>query len=419
MAEFHYRCSDCDATYDSHQVIYECEHEGSNLDVVLDYGAIGTVHSPKSIGVNRDSSIWRYGSLLPVGMPSGCSGTLRVVGGTPLFRAKQLENVGTVGEVWFKDDTQLPTASLKDRASALVVAYALENGIKRIITASTGNAGVALAGMAAAAGLESVVVAPEAAPAAKLAQILVYGARLVLIQGTYSDAFDLTVQASREMGWYCRNTGYNPLTVEGKKTVAFEICEQFTLAEGVSDDGQWIVPDRVIVPVGDGNIITGVHKGFNDLMALGWINSIPKLTGVQAAGSSAIANAAESGNMQITPVVAATVADSISADRPSDGRRALRAVEETGGSFVTVSDHEIVEAMFALARSSGIFAEPAGAAGYAGCKKLEQLEDILPDERVVILVTGHGLKDTTAALQNARNLSSIEPSLEALCEAIA
>ena len=418
MAQFHYRCSNCDATYDSHQMMYECAQEGSNLDVVLDYDAIRGAHSPQSIAANRDPSIWRYESLLPVATPSDCSGSLRVVGGTPLFRAKQLENDRKGAQVWVKDDTRLSTASLKDRASAVVVAYALENRIKRIITASTGNAGVALAGMAAAAGLESVVVVPEAAPAEKLAQILVYGARLVLVRGTYSDAFDLTLQAAREMGWYCRNTGYNPLTVEGKKTVAFEICEQFNLAVGDSDDDQWIVPERVVVPVGDGNIITGIHKGFKDLMALGWINSIPKLTGVQATGSSAIANASESSNMQIAPVVADTIADSISADRPSDGHRALRAVRETRGVFVTVSDDEIIDAMFALARNSGIFAEPAGAAGYAGYRKLEQLERILPDERVVLLVTGHGLKDTAAALQNSGSMSSIEPSLEALCEAL-
>ncbi|MDP6792615.1 MAG: pyridoxal-phosphate dependent enzyme, partial [Anaerolineales bacterium] len=236
---------------------YTCGREGGNLDVVLDYASIRATHSPQSISANPDGSVWRYQSLLPVGMPPGSSGALRTVGGTPFFRAERMEGYGAAGKVWIKDDTRMPTASLKDRASALVVAYALENGIERIITASTGNAGVALAGMAAAAGLDAVVVAPEGAPAAKVAQISVYGARLVLVSGSYSDAFDLTLQAAREMGWYCRNTGYNPLTVEGKKTVSYEICEQFTRVIGEPVSGRWVVPDRIIVPVGDGNIMTG------------------------------------------------------------------------------------------------------------------------------------------------------------------
>jgi len=414
MSQFHYRCSECSATYNADRVNYACGQEGGNLDVVLDYASISSMHSPQRISANPDGSMWRYQPLLPVDIPSASSGAVRTVGGTPFFRAERLESHRVGGKVWIKDDTRLPTASLKDRASALVVAFALERGIDRIITASTGNAGVALAGMAAAAGLDAVVIAPEDAPVAKVAQILVYGARLVLVRGGYSDAFDLTLQASHEMGWYCRNTGYNPLTVEGKKTVAFEICEQFTRAIGETDNDLWIVPDRVIVPVGDGNIITGLHKGFADLMALGWIENTPKLTGVQAEGSAAIANAWESGTTHIAPVVADTVADSISADRPSDGFRALRAARETGGEFATVTDEDILNGMITLARESGVFCEPAAAAVYAGWLELAERQCIAPDEQVVLLVTGHGLKDTDAVLQMTESAPKIEPSLVAL-----
>ena len=418
MSRFHYRCSECAATYNTDMVTYTCEQDGGNLDVILDYTSIRATHSPQRISANPDCSIWRYQPLLPVGMPSGSVGTLRTVGGTPFFRAERMESHGAGGKVWIKDDTRLPTASLKDRASALVVAFSLEQGIDRIITASTGNAGVALAGMAAAAGLEAAVVAPKNAPAAKVAQILVYGARLVLVRGGYSDAFDLALQAARELGWYCRNTGYNPLTVEGKKTVAFEICEQFTRATGEPCNDRWVVPDRVIVPVGDGNIITGIHKGFVDLMALGWIETIPKLTGIQAQGSAAIANAWNSGTSQIVPVDADTVADSISADSPSDGFRALRAVRETGGVFITVTDEAILVAMSALARESGVFVEPAAASVYAGWLELVARQRIAPDEQVVLVATGHGLKDTDAALQITDSVPTIESSLVALRAAL-
>lgn len=414
MVQFHYRCAECKAKYTADRVIYACEQDGANLDVALDYGAISAKQTPQRISSNPDRSIWRYEPLLPVYMPPASTGILRGVGGTRFFRAERIQGDGAGCRVWIKDDTGLPTASLKDRASALVVAFALERGIDRIITASTGNAGVALAGMAAAAGLEAVVVAPANAPVAKVAQILMYGARLVLVRGGYSEAFQLTIKAARELGWYCRNTGYNPLTSEGKKTVAFEICEQFTQALGEPADGRWSVPDRILIPVGDGNIISGIHKGFVDLMALGWIERMPKLHGVQAEGSAAIANAWKCGVTHIESVKADTVADSISADSPSDGRRALRAVADTGGGFSIVSDDEILAAMSDLARKSGVFAEPASAAVYAGWLDLTKRQGIELDEDVVLLMTGHGLKDTEAALRPTDDVREIEPSVEAL-----
>jgi len=219
-----------------------------------------------------------------------------------------------------KDEGRNPTASFKDRASAILVARAREIKAEIIVTASTGNAGAALAGMAAAVGHKAVIFAPKSAPQAKIAQLLVYGAHVILVDGNYDAAFDLTIEAAREFGWYCRNTGYNPFTAEGKKTGAFEIWEQ--VARGLLAGEK---PLCIFVSVGDGNIISGLHKGFKDLARLGWLETMPRLFGVQSELSSAIANAFDAGNDTILPVNSTTIADSISVDLPRDGVRAVRA----------------------------------------------------------------------------------------------
>jgi threonine synthase len=318
--------------------------------------------------------------------------------------------------VWLKDDGRNPTASFKDRASAIAVTRAQEVDAGTIVTASTGNAGAALAGMAAAAGRPAVILAPKTAPAAKVAQLLIFGARVVLVDGTYDQAFDLALEAASTFGWYCRSTGYNPFTLEGKKTAAFEIAEQFTaMTEPTSGPkAAWEVPDAVFVSVGDGNIISGVHKGFKDLLALGWIEKMPRLFGVQSIGSAAIFNAFMSGGETITPVHATTIADSISVDLPRDGVRAVRAARETGGTYITVSDQSILAAMRDLARSAAVFAEPAGAAAYAGL--VAALGDGLigRDARILVINTGSGLKDVRSAMQAAGEAPVIEPTLNAL-----
>ena len=224
-------------------------------------------------------------------------------------------------QLWIKDESRNPTASFKDRASAVVVARAQQTQVEVVVTASTGNAGAALAGMAAAVGQKAVILAPRTAPPAKIAQLLVFGAEVILVDGTYDDAFDLTIQAAQEFGWYCRNTGYNPFTVEGKKSAALEIWEQIICGEGLAKKGKNL---SVFVSVGDGNIISGIHKGFKDLAALGWLEQMPRLYGIQAEGSAAVANAYHSGKETIVPVSASTLADSISVDLPRDGVRAVR-----------------------------------------------------------------------------------------------
>ncbi|MEW5720687.1 MAG: pyridoxal-phosphate dependent enzyme, partial [Chloroflexota bacterium] len=293
-------------------------------------------------------------------------------------------------------------------------------GVEIITTASTGNAGAALAGLAAAAQMPTVIFVPETAPPAKIAQLLIFGSRVMLVKGNYDQAFDLCLAASKEFGWYCRNTAYNPFTVEGKKTASIEICEQMTAdggrrsAVGGRQSSVWSAPDRIFVSVGDGNIISGLWKGLRDLAALGWIAKMPKLMGVQAEGSAACYNAWKAGVEKITPVSATTIADSISADIPRDGVRAVRAARETGGAYLAVSDDEILAAIRDLARAEAVFAEPAGAAAYAGLVKAVKQGLVKSDETVVCLITGSGLKDIKSAMQVAGEGTRIEPSLDAL-----
>lgn len=331
------------------------------------------------------------------------------VGWTPMYRADRLASSLGLKNLFVKDDGRNPTASFKDRASAIVVARAREINAPVIAAASTGNAGAALAGMAAATGMKAVIFAPKTAPQAKVAQLLMFGARVLLINGNYDQAFDLTLQASREFGWYCRNTGYNPFTVEGKKTAAYEISEQLSV-----NSKQWVAPDRVFVSVGDGNIISGIWKGFKDLLALGWIDKMPKMMGVQSVGSAACADAWKANSETITPVAANTIADSISVDLPRDGVRAVRAVRETNGAYVVVSDDEILSAMRDLARGVAVFAEPAGATSYAGLVKAVKEKMIDENETVVVMNTGNGLKDVKSAMQAAGEAVVIEPNLQAV-----
>jgi len=410
-----YKCSLCGAEYAPDEAPYICPKHGDsgNLDVVMDWAAIGRAASPVSIAASRDFSHWRYLPLLPVAKPGFTGTPLRAVGWTPLYHAKRLGAELGLNNLFIKDDGRNPTASFKDRASAVVAARALELGVSKVTAASSGNAGAAMAGMAAAVGLPAVIFVPHTAPPAKVAQLLMFGAQVFLVQGTYDDAFDLTLQASREFGWYCRNTGYNPFTLEGKKTASFEICEQLSLQSPVSSL-TWPAPDRLFVSVGDGNIIAGAHKGFKDLLALGWIEKNPKIIGVQAEGSRAVYEAWKKGGEAIVQLPAETIADSISVGLPRDGVRAVRAARETGGAYLTVSDAEILDAMRQLACGAAVFAEPAGATGYAGLVNAVREGTIGADETVVVIVTGNGLKDVKSALQAAGEATRVEPSLAAL-----
>jgi threonine synthase len=412
-----YRCSLCGTEYGPSEVTYTCPKDNGNLDVVLDTAALRAKFQPEDILSRTDSSLWRYLPLLPVTEYPGNPTPLHAAGWTPVCDLSRLGERLGLRELWLKDESRNPTASFKDRASAVVVARAREIEAAVIITASTGNAGAALAGMAAAVGQRAVVLAPMTAPPAKVAQLLVYGAQVVLVEGTYDDAFELTLKAAGEFGWYCRNTGYNPFTAEGKKTAAFEIWEWWIAAheQWHRKFGQDVdhPPLTVVVSVGDGNIISGIHKGFKDLLELGWIARMPRLVGVQAQGSAAIATAFHAKTEAITPVSSDTLADSISVDLPRDGVRAVRAARETGGTYVTVTDNEILQAVAELGRV-GIFAEPAGAAAYAGLVRAQADGVIKGDDPILVLNTGSGLKDIKAAMRAGGQAPVIEPTLKAL-----
>lgn len=412
-----YRCSVCGTEYLPGQVTYTCPKDGGNLDVELDYDAIRKNYQPEDFASRTDASLWRYLPLLPVPEPPGQATPLHAAGGTPVYGLPRLGAPLGLKRLWLKDESRNPTASFKDRASAIVVSRAQEIRAEVVVTASTGNAGAALAGMSAAIGQKAVIFAPKTAPPAKVAQLLIYGAKVILVDGTYDDAFDLTIKAANEFGWYCRNTGYNPFTVEGKKTAAFEIWEWWETVhrewhEETGPDADH-APLTVFVSVGDGNIISGIHKGFKDLLALGWIVRMPRIIGVQAEGSAAIANAFRAGTEEITPVAARTLADSISVDLPRDGVRAVRAARDTQGTYITVADSEILEAIAELGKM-GIFAEPAGAAAYAGLVKAAGSDILGAEDPVLVLNTGSGLKDVRAAMQVVKDAPVIEPTLEAV-----
>src|SRR5512136_230710 len=270
-----YRCSICGQEYSPDQVQYNCPVDGGNLDVILDYAEIRRSTQKDSFVKSAEASLWRYLPLLPVQDPGGVGTPLHAAGWTPVFAPPRLARELGLERLWVKDESRNPTASFKDRASAVVVGRAREIGAEVVVTASTGNAGAALAGMAAAIGQKAVIFAPRTAPPAKVAQLLIYGAQVLLVDGNYDSAFDLTIQAAQEFGWYCRNTGYNPFTAEGKKTAALEIWEWYSQNAVGGKSGNKF-PLTVLVSVGDGNIISGLHKGFKDLLALKWMEKMPR-----------------------------------------------------------------------------------------------------------------------------------------------
>ncbi|HPG29491.1 MAG TPA: threonine synthase, partial [bacterium] len=325
------------------------------------------------------------------------------IGGVPLYDSVKLAKEIGIKKLYLKDEGKNPSASFKDRAGAIALLNALENKEKVICGASTGNAASSMACLAATTGIKTIIFVPQTAPKAKIAQLLVFGATVIMVKGTYDEAFDLCVKASNEFGWYNRNTGYNPYTREGKKTCSFEIAEQLN----------WSVPDYVFVPVGDGNIISGIWKGWKDLYALGFIKQLPKIVGCQAQFSNSIQKAFD-GDGIIRAVSGKTIADSISVSIPRDGLCAVKSIQESGGFAITVTDNEILDAIKTVARGASIFGEPAGVASIACLKKAVKTRKINNTETVAALITGNGLKDVESAMKCVGKPFLIEPELKAL-----
>ena len=407
-----FRCLTCGREYAPWTVDHVCPRCGAvagALDVLYDYRALRRRLDPRAFAAGRRFSLWRYEPLLPVA--AGYGVPLRA-GWTPLYACPTLAVELDLGSLWVKDDTANPTASCKDRGTAVTVAAARMLGRGALVCASTGNAATSTAGFCAAAGIPCSIFVPQAAPRAKLAQLLAFGATVFPVEGTYDEAYGLAVQAADRFRWYNRSDGQNPMVVEGNKTGALEVGEELHYA----------LPDFALVAAGDGAVVAGIAKGFQELVKVGLAERAPRVYGVQAAGAAAIANAFAR-YREGKPVLPAaegaeTIADSIRVGNPQDALRAVLSVAETDGGFVTVTDEEIVAAGQELARRTGVFAEPSGAAPYAALLRLLREGTIPPGSRVVLFVTGSGLKDPEGALRGVEMPRAIPPTLAAVAEVV-
>ena len=376
-----------------------CGPEGV-LDVVFDLAAAKKAMGRRALA-SRPRDMWRYRELLPVAAASPTPPL--PVGWTPITSAPRLADWAGVRSLLLKDEGRNPTASFKDRASAVGVTRARAARARVVACASTGNAASSLAGAAAAVGMTAVIFVPEFAPEPKVAQLMIFGARVIRVKGSYDETYELCQRACARHGWYNRNAAVNPSLVEGKKTCGLEIGEQ----AGAE------VPDWVAVSVGDGCTIAGIWKGLSEMAALGFVPRVPRMLGVQAAGARPLVDAFESGR-DVTPSPAQTVADSICVGHPRNWRKALRAVRASGGALVAVPDEAILDAMRAAGRRAGLFGEPAGVAGLAGLRAAVAAGIVGRRATVLAVVTGSGLKDARTAMRAAGEPVTVAPSDDAV-----
>ncbi len=397
------KCVRCGKEWPAEPNTTTCPACGGMLDIQYDYAAIAKEVSHETMANRTEQSMWRYMEYLPV---QGLGNRPRLrVGWSPLYRADRLAKALGLHTLYVKDDGVNPTASLKDRASAMAVVKAEEAGAEIIACPSTGNAASSLAGNAAAAGFPTYIFVPSRAPKGKVSQLMIFGAHVISVRGSYEDTFRLSQQAIERYGWYNRNAAINPYLMEGKKTVALEIAEQLN----------WQMTDYVALSVGDGCTIAGVWKGFKDLYATGMIDRLPRLISVQAEGCCPL-NRAIAENKPWEPMEENTLADSIAVGVPRNADKALAAIRESDGVVVNVSDEEILAAARLLGRTCGVFGEPAGVTGTAGVKKALELGLIPPESSVVSIVTGNGLKDTPNAIKAAGEPISIDPDMGQLLD---
>ncbi len=390
ISKFTYQCVNCGKEITTSEVIYlcyDCEKKNKPgqplqgvLKVIYDYDTL--MEDVKGSNLFYALKSEYFIDLLPIRQADSIPGLY--VGETPTYEIDQFDGKPLGTNLFIKNDGRNPTSSYKDRASVVVSAFASDRNINRIIAASTGNAGSSMAGICAAQGQEAVIVVPEKAPRAKLIQIAMSGATIIPVKGTYDDAYDLSLELTKELGIYNRNTAYNPLTIEGKKTAAFEIYDQL--------DG--VLPDNLFVPVGDGAILAGLYKGFEELLRLHITNMIPNIVGVQAEGSPNFVN--NLGKKELHFTSSKTIADSISVDVPRNFYMASQYITRYQGEGMTVTDDEIIDAAYRLGRNTGIFAEPAAAAAMAGFLKWHKQGKSGKDTINMVLITGSGLKDIGA-----------------------
>ncbi len=366
------------------------------LDVEYDYAAIARRLTRRRLAARREQTHWRYRELLPIRKDAELPAL--AVGWTPLTPAPALARHLGLKHLFLKDDGRNPTGSLKDRASAVGVVKAREERQRIIACASTGNAASSLAGMAASLGLKSVIFVPQRAPEPKVTQLLIFGATVVRVRGSYEQAFQLCQESCERYGWYNRNCAINPYLVEGKKTAGLEICEQL----------DWRPPDWVAVSVGDCCTIAGIWKGLREMKTLGLVNRAPRLLGVQAAGAAPVTAAFRTGKA-LRPVEPKTLADSIAVGVPRNWKKAVLAVAASRGAMLNVRDAEILDAMRLTGRLAGIFAEPAASTAVAGVRRAVAQGLIRPRDRVVAMITGNGLKDIRGAQSAVRGPFEVPP----------
>ncbi|WP_134671471.1 threonine synthase [Halorussus marinus] len=391
-------CTLCGETYDPERVVYTCpNHEGVRgiLEVTYDYDVVRERFDADLDGAIPDQ--WKYRAFLPVA--DDVDPVSLGEGGTDLLEAPRLGAELSV-DLRIKDDGRNPTGVLKDRATSVAVTKAKAAGREVVTCASTGNAAASLGGYAARAGLDCRIFVPEDAPEGKLAQPLVYGADVLGVAGSYDEAYDLSLDATEEFGWYNRNAAINPFQVEGKRTVGHELAEQ-TRGD---------CPDWLVFSMGDGCTIAGGWKGFREFAELDLVAETPKMLGVQAEGASAIHDAFR--ETDDADEVADTVADSIAVGRPRNTVKACRALEDSGGDSVLVTDEEILAAEATLGRTEGLYAEPAGAAPIAGLRKARRKGIVEAGESVVAVLTGNGLKDAASAMRAAGEIERIDADLD-------
>jgi len=390
MKTYIYKCTDCKSEFESNEIEnnfhYLCpkcgtakENQPLNgvLQIEYDYDSIRETISREDFLKLESGKFWLYPELWPIDFSKVSNSLLNRLA-LPSSTLMDYQINGSKFSIL--DETRNPTLSYKDRASSLVALKAIEMGITEIAAASTGNAGSSLAGICARLGLTSHIYVPKNIPDAKRIQIEAYGANLVVVDGDYDLAFDKCLEDSKTNNWYNRNTAYNPLTIEGKKSASYDIF--------IQTNGN--IPEVIFVPVGDGVIISGIHKGFTELLKLGWIEKLPQLIGVQSEKSDAIVRYINSGVFEYQP--ATTIADSISAGAPRNLHLAVKAINESGGSAIAISDEEILSSQKEFIKTTGVLCEPSSATTYAGYKKLLG-ENKLQNKSVLLLITGNGLKD--------------------------
>jgi threonine synthase len=379
------RCVCCHRAY-STRTPYTCPACGIEgiLDVEYDYLAIARRLTRQTLADRPQQSHWRYRELLPIREDAVLPAV--PVGWTPIVPARSLAKHVGVRTLYLKDDGRNPSGSLKDRASSVGVVKAREKGRKIIACASTGNAASSCAGMAASMGLRSVIFVPQRAPEPKVTQLLIFGATVLRVRGSYEDAWTLCQRACEDLGWYNRNCAVNPYLVEGKKTAGLEVCEQLA----------WDVPDWVAVSVGDGCTIAGIWKGFREMKELGLIERTPRMLGVQAEGAAPITKSFLTG-ADAAPMEPESIADSIAVGVPRNWRKALLAIWQSDGFMINVADEEILDAMRYTGRLAGVFAEPAAAASVAGLRRAVSSGVMDSRSTALAMITGNGLKDTQSA----------------------